>query len=356
MNNNTSQNNLLRLTIDLLKINSWSGNEIEVANYVTKELKKLKFNVKKDKAGNVYAVRGKANKYPLFNAHMDIVDEIDNDLYDEVVKQYDFDSKITKDVTASCKTCINKYDCAELYMDCEDENLKTYTDAFKYVETYGTKCASYDEDYNDYTTSGYYTGYLGYRWNCISELSDVEQEHMNQILTERYEIKYDKLTQRIITNKLRVLGGDDKCGIALILQLAKELPNKPMKVLFTVQEEIGCVGISHFCKTRANWFNNVSYSVTVDRQGDTDLLFASAGKKNCSNMFASLIAKCGLDAGVLVTMNTGTIADIIYIRDYVQETVNISAGYHNPHSTDEYISFKAMKSILNWLKNIVLQM
>ena len=61
----------------------------------------------------------------------------------------------------------------------------------------------------------------------------------------------------------------------------------------------------------------------------------------------------GINAGIPIKVDNGTIADVIHIRDHVQETVNISAGYHNPHSTTEYINFFAMCNILVWLQYII---
>ena len=58
----------------LLVQNTPSGNEKLTRDFVLEELKRLGFTAQTDDYGNVYGVRGKADKYPLLNAHMDIVE------------------------------------------------------------------------------------------------------------------------------------------------------------------------------------------------------------------------------------------------------------------------------------------
>ena len=42
------------------------------------------------------------------------------------------------------------------------------------------------------------------------------------------------------------IGGDDRCGIYMILQIVKDVH---CSVIFTEDEEIGCVGARKFCKS-----------------------------------------------------------------------------------------------------------
>ena len=182
----------------------------------------------------------------------------------------------------------------------------------------------------------------------LDEYDTIEEEE----IVEEFKLKYNKITGIISSNETRVPGGDDKCGIALALQLAMEYDG-PLKLLFTISEEIGCVGIASFCKTNADWFKDVLYSITLDRRGTNELLLKSSGDYNCSFHFASMLLEQGFNAGIWVEVEQGTIADLIYIRDYVNETVNLSVGYKNPHSEDETIDFFAMIKIKQWIWNIV---
>jgi di/tripeptidase len=61
----------------------------------------------------------------------------------------------------------------------------------------------------------------------------------------------------------------------------------------------------------------------------------------------------GVLSDIPIKVESGTIADVICIREHVKETANISAGYYNPHTTEEWVDFFEMCKILDWLKRIV---
>jgi di/tripeptidase len=223
--------------------------------------------------------------------------------------------------------------------DFEGYNKKLYS---IFDETYTPEQVERACSYGNYSTTFYYT-----------YISDAEKPEYDKYLQEMYTIKFNEKTGKIEGSEERVLGGDDKCGIALALATAHALPKLPMKILFTTGEEKGCDGISEFCKTNKEWFDDCKFSITIDRRDNDNLLRWSAGKANCSKEFAAQLALFGVLSEIPVKVESGTLADVIHIRNHVKETVNISAGYHNPHSTEEWIDFYAMCDILEWLKRIV---
>lgn len=353
---------MLQTTLQLLKYHTYSGNERIMQDFVLHELQTLGFKTKIDKIGNIYATRGKAESYPLLNAHMDIVYDIDDKLI-KLVRELVPNESVTvysgaKSTERLCTNCENIYDCASLAA--EEQGL-FWQKAFNALNTdkyTASNCPSYLPDsvgYNSYysdrydTTdrTAYYTGLYGY------SLSEDQKAKAEELLEKKYEIFYDPKLGRIKSNKLRIMGGDDKCGISIALQTAREMPRVPMKILFTVQEESGCIGVEYFTEENSAWLNDVKYSITIDRRDNDNLLMYSSGRPNCSAEFAALLAKIGIMSGISVKMDHGTIADVIELRKFVKETVNISAGYHNPHTVDEYVDFDAMWEIKNWIKNIV---
>jgi len=219
---------------------------------------------------------------------------------------------------------------------CESYQLDEYVHSYSGITTN-------NNSYDKYYSKNYYNVFY-----------DKEtQKECEKILKNKHVITYDNKTCKITNNKLRVLGGDDKCGISVALQVAKENISMPMKILFTTGEETGCIGIKHFCKTNSNWFKNVKYSLTVDRRYGDNLITYACGKWNCSLEFASEITKQGILSGIMVKNEIGTVADTIHIRDHVKECVNMSAGYYNPHSCDEYIQFDEMIQIKDWVSKIL---
>ena len=64
-----------------------------------------------------------------------------------------------------------------------------------------------------------------------------------------------------------------------------QIYNKTYENIFSVSEEIGCVGVKHAIEHNAEFFKDIKYSGTVDRRGNGDLLNKSAGEVNCSKFF-----------------------------------------------------------------------
>ncbi len=387
------ENELYMLTIllDILKYHTWSENEIIMQPYILTTLKLLNFETQVDDIGNIYAVRGTAEQYPLLNAHMDIIYSISNKAEDEIKKKLPQKEtaivttkqiKTNKKKKKTCPNCIFFDACIDVAMKnnnitdrqsywrlknskgCEQwkEDVDGYNELIikTYDKHYVVEYENDDDDDDDVSwwrkyCRRYDDNYEYGKYSYTSYYVKTKEEKLQQdtILNDIYQIEYNPKTGKVESNEYRVLGGDDKCGIALALATAFTMQKTPMKILFTVGEESGCKGIQHFCKNNSDWFKDVKYSITIDRRGDNDLLQWSAGKKNCSKKFAAQLAFHGINAGIPIKVDNGTIADVIHIRDYVQETVNISAGYHNPHSTTEYIDFFAMCNILVWLQYII---
>ena len=75
-----------------------------------------------------------------------------------------------------------------------------------------------------------------------------------------------------------ILGGDDKCGVYIILKALKE--GKKVNFIFSRDEEIGCLGIKALLKP--NWVenkeladkirNNCLWCLVLDRRGNSDII------------------------------------------------------------------------------------
>lgn len=330
------------LLFELLSIESPSGLECLVAPTIKDELLKLGFNVNEDKYGNIYAVRGKAKKYPLLNAHMDIVDVSYYSRYYSKGKTYYLYGDKDKD----------KYIPYETTLD-EIEEMMTDGDRQAYCSCYECKyvdiCTNVEKEYNILCKS--FKLNRPYGDFILEEIAEdwglSIKNHETENNDEAFFV-YEK-DGKIKGTGGRVLGGDDKCGIFIALEVAR-FTKVPMKILFTVQEEEGCIGISEFIKENVNWFNDVSYSITIDRRYGNQILWSQLGKRSCSNAFAGRLALAGISVGIPIEITDGSIADVIYIRELVPEAVNISAGYYNPHDEDEYVIWNEVVAIIRWLK------
>ena len=342
-----------KLLKKLLSINSISTKEDLVQDIIIQQLEKLNFKYKIDDIGNILAVRGKAKKYPLLNAHMDIVDfsfsllnygYSSSDYYGSLKSDSSIITDIFKEngypeIKADCTNC-NGYDfCRTKYPNfIKDMDLYDYS----------LSCYEPNEEFSEFLIE---LGYEDYASEEYLEKKIIEAEDNFQQSCEIIEKKNILKLPPDVND--RVLGGDDKCGIFIALEVARLNPKMPMKILFTVQEEIGCVGIDHVAAHDYKFFNDISYSLTIDRKGGEDLLYKQLGTQSCSNEFALALAKHALNADINVHFNNGNVADVITIRDLVNNAVNISAGYYNAHCSTEYVDLNDVKKIIKWVDNIV---
>lgn len=126
------------------------------------------------------------------------------------------------------------------------------------------------------------------------------------------------------------IGGDDRCGVYMILRILEKLNKKPF-VLFTEDEEIGCVGAGKFRKN--NIKPKINYIIEFDRQGKNDAVFY-----DCDNPeFTKFVESVGFEESY------GSYSDISTIAPHLGvAAVNISSGYFNPHTTHEYVDIRVM--------------
>lgn len=133
------------------------------------------------------------------------------------------------------------------------------------------------------------------------------------------------------------IGGDDRCGVYIILELIERLPFLPY-VVFTMDEEIGGVGAKAFAAYAGkNGIPDLKYIVEYDRKGSKDCVFYG-----CDNQdFVDFVTNFGF------VESHGTFSDISIIAPKLGvAAVNLSSGYYNPHTSHEYVSMDDMHNII----------
>lgn len=133
------------------------------------------------------------------------------------------------------------------------------------------------------------------------------------------------------------IGGDDRCGVYIILNLLNKLTFKPY-VLFTLGEEVGGIGANAFINYIAGYdIPELKYIVEYDRKGNEDCVFY-----RCDNAdFVEFVEQFGFKEAY------GTFSDISTIAPELKvAAVNLSSGYYNPHTEHEYVSFSDMHKII----------
>jgi hypothetical protein len=134
------------------------------------------------------------------------------------------------------------------------------------------------------------------------------------------------------------IGGDDRCGVYIILELLKKLSYRPY-VLFTMDEEVGGLGARAFAGYIEQYgVPELKYIVEYDRKGNKDCVFYQCDNKE----FVEFVESFGFKE------EYGTYTDICDIAPTMGvAAVNLSSGYFSPHTEHEYVSMKDMYNIID---------
>lgn len=127
------------------------------------------------------------------------------------------------------------------------------------------------------------------------------------------------------------IGGDDRCGVFMIMNIVKELH---CSVLLCEDEEIGGKGAGKFCKTPNIKNLDVNYMIEFDRKGSNDAVFYSCDNKDFEKFVCS-------NTGFKFAY--GSFSDISKLAPAAKiAAVNLSCGYYNAHTTNEYVVYDEM--------------
>lgn len=160
-----------------------------------------------------------------------------------------------------------------------------------------------------------------------------------------------------------ILGGDDKCGVYLILKLLQE--NKKINFVFSRDEEIGCVGIREWVKDAkvVERLKTLPYGLVLDRRGNADIICAqnSYGTKEFEEALKSVAEqKISQEInGTIVEKNKflykperGLCSDANTISNYIS-CANLSVGYYCPHTEKEYIIRADLETAYDYVSDII---
>lgn len=181
-------------------------------------------------------------------------------------------------------------------------------------------CKTYDEVISD---DGYVYAKGSFPVLLVAHLDTVHKKLPSVIY-------YDKATDALSAPE--GIGGDDRCGIYMIFKIIKKYN---CSVLFCEDEEIGMVGAEKFTRTELAKELKFNYMIEFDRKGKNDAVFYE-----CDNPeFEDFITK------EFYVTNNGSFSDISTLAPVIGcAAVNLSCGYYNAHTPNEYVVFSEMEN------------
>lgn len=156
--------------------------------------------------------------------------------------------------------------------------------------------------------------------------------------TESVDIIHEFEGNIIKTNGKTILGGDDKAGVVIMLEMIEK--GIPGFYLFTVGEEKGCTGSSKLSKKIESKpderFKDIKKIIAFDRSGYNSIITHQMEQRCCSDEFANAFAAELNKLGFKYDLDPhGVYCDSAEFADLFPECTNISVGYFNQHSNTE---------------------
>ena len=141
------------------------------------------------------------------------------------------------------------------------------------------------------------------------------------------------------------LGADDKNGIWVALQCLQEFD--VIKVVFFMGEEIGCIGSG---RCDMSYFKDCRFIIEPDRRGSSDLITNISGRI-CSKEFEEALHADWFG----YTPTSGLMTDVLELseRGVGLSCINLSCGYFDPHSDDEYTVKMDLYNCLALVRNAI---
>ena len=152
------------------------------------------------------------------------------------------------------------------------------------------------------------------------------------------------------------IGGDDRCGIFMIMNIVKELN---CSVLLCEDEEKGGVGARKFINAKKKTANekgkttetayidnlDVNFMIEFDRKGSNDAVFYTCDNKDFIDFVTDTTG---------FKLATGSFSDISLLMPAAKlSAVNLSCGYYNAHTVNEYVMYDEMMDNIEAAKVLI---
>jgi hypothetical protein len=220
-----------------------------------------------------------------------------------------------------------------------EKKLKRFIKKWVADNIEGVEC-TWDNAGNVYFTKG------------ISETYPVVVAHLDQVQKAHSKDFKAVITEDIVfgyspsEKEYQGLGADDKNGLWIALKCLQTFD--VIKVAFFVGEEIGCVGSS---KCDMNFFADARFVVEPDRRGGNDLITEISGYDIASEAFLNAFDYASFG----YKKTSGLMTDVLELteRGVGVACINMSCGYYNPHSDEEFTVISDLLNALDLVEHII---
>lgn len=238
---------------------------------------------------------------------------------------------------------------------------KTYQEdlMIEFLDNYLTEqnIPHYVDDYGNVYATKTSERFQNQVFPCVIAHTDTVHNLVDQIIVEEFIGKdrqqRSKTCLKGVNSKGKPtgIGGDDKCGIFGGLTILMDLPH--VKVAFFVSEETGCHGSKN---SDPEFFKNVGYTIQLDAPENYMISEVCSGVRlfdRNSDFFSKvnpIITEMMIDAQYMYHPYTDVSQMVL---KHGLTSINISCGYYNYHTANEYIVLDDLYNSIEVAKRMI---
>ena len=233
----------------------------------------------------------------------------------------------------------------------EEEELIQYI-----VETTENLCdeITLDDLGNIYITKG--TCEPNTYYPCFVAHLDTVHEKVDMVVEEERhpnaqgELKPAFKAYEEVSGEPTGIGGDDKAGVFICLELLRELDK--CKIFLPVAEETGCHGSK---KANPDFFKDVGYAIQFDSTENNTMSKTLMGVKLFENEgnFIEEVKEVILEHGITDWLHHPYTDTMMLKNLFDFSCLNFAAGYYQYHTKNEYVIIEDTLNTLSLAKKIV---
>lgn len=224
----------------------------------------------------------------------------------------------------------------------KEDELKIYLYEILDTEPFKSTCVvEEDKKGNMYITKGKQSEYPCF----VAHLDEVHTELKHGFDVIEHKGILFGFSER--TKHSTGIGADDKNGIFICLNMLERLAY--CKIAWFVEEEIGCQGSF---KANMDFFTDCLWVVQPDRKGAGDLITKISGRAICSTKFRKDVMQVAKNYGYKPESGMMTDVETLVDNGIGISCVNMSCGYHFPHTDNECTDIRELYNCINFCFDI----
>ena len=212
----------------------------------------------------------------------------------------------------------------------------------------------YEPTLEKYLPAGFKKDSVGNYFYEIEQSETLFTTHLDTYSKEYNKINHVIKDYTIGTDKETILGGDNKLGTAILINMINE--GKLGTYYFFLGEEPfapegGLYGSKRALAANPNFFKKFKRCIAFDRREYGSIVTRQMGRNCCSMEFATELAKNMKSIAKLPWDKKGGYGyytDTAVFMDVIPEITNLSAGGFKEHHKDEWVNLKYTYAVLQF--------